>query len=42
MIDRVSPLCLLKIEPIQRIGGSPKAIPLDPDRLRQDGMTMPL
>jgi len=32
-IDRVNPLCTIKIEPIHRIARSPKAIPINPDRL---------
>jgi len=32
-INCVNPLYTLKIEPIHRVGGSPKAIPINPDRL---------
>lgn len=31
-IDRVNPPCILQTEPIHRVSGSPKVIPLSPDR----------
>jgi len=31
-IDCVNPLYIIKIKPIHRVGGSPKAIPINPDR----------